>query len=296
MLRYLWIVVSTAVAVLALAAGAGAVMVGTRSGSMAEASRSVVPMARSVPLTILIPPEPTLLQPGPVTISSEGFWSWALLDTRTGEISGADNLNATSTTASMVKSWIVADYLRLAAAAGRTPTQARLAELSKVIRDSNNEIAQRIFQEVGRHESINRLISTCGLTDTTPYRDYWSNTAISARDTARMAACIADGRAAGPQWTEWLLNEMRQVRPPGDFGIRKALPPDVAAQTAIKNGWLLRDEDGQWHIACLAIGDGWTLGVLARYPGRLGFEHGTNICQSVAAQLLQHGQQATTTK
>lgn len=284
MFRRVW----TVVAALALTAGAGAIVAGTQFRSLAEASRWVAPasdMAARAASPSPAPPPP-LLQPGPVTIDSPGFWSWALLNTRTGELAGAQNRGATSTTASMIKAWIVADYLRLEAAAGRRPSQARLGELSQVIRDSNNEIAERTFQQLGASKSINRLISTCGLTDTEPYRSWWSNTSISAQDTARMAACIGDGRAAGPEWTEWLLDEMRQVRAPGDFGIRKALPPDVAKNTAIKNGWLLRDEDGMWHISCLAIGDGWTLGVLARYPGRLGFEHGTNLCQSVAAQLL----------
>ena len=37
---------------------------------------------------------------------------------------------------------------------------------------------------------------------------------------------------------------------------------------------------------CLAIGDGWVLAVLLRYPGKLGFAHGRSACQSVAQQLL----------
>jgi hypothetical protein len=278
------------VAVLALMAGTGSIVAGTQFQSISKAAlRWVTPSQSGSPAPTASPsppPPPPLLQPGPVTIDSPGFWSWALLNTRTGELAGAQNRSATSTTASMIKAWIVADYLRLGATAGRTPSQARLGELSLVIRDSHNEIAERTFQQVGAQESIKRLISICKLTETKPYRSWWSNTAISAQDTARMAACIGDGRAAGPKWTTWLLNEMRLVRAPGNFGIIQALPPNIAKNTAIKNGWLLRDEDGMWHISCLAIGDGWTLGVLARYPGRLGFEHGTNICKSIAAQLL----------
>jgi hypothetical protein len=41
----------------------------------------------------------------------------------------------------------------------------------------------------------------------------------------------------------------------------------------------------QWHIACLAIGTGWTLGVLARHAGSLGRDHGAGICRKVAEQL-----------
>jgi hypothetical protein len=246
----------------------------------------VTPTASPKPSPSASPVKLPLLRPGAVHIDSPGFWSWALLDTRTGAISGAKNMTSTSTTASMVKAWLAADFLRRAAERGVAPDAEDLADLTLMIRDSNNTVAQEVYTELGQSASIRRLISRCKLTDSSAYGSSWSRTTVSARDTARMAACIGDGRAAGPQWTGWLLNEMRHVRGTGDFGIRDALPDKIAAQTAIKNGWLLRDTDGLWHIACLAIGDGWTLGVLVRYPGSLGFTHGTEVCRSVAAQLL----------
>ncbi|HZN77450.1 MAG TPA: hypothetical protein VFC00_38030 [Micromonosporaceae bacterium] len=226
-----------------------------------------------------------LLHPGPVQIDSPGFWSWALLEQKTGTISGSANMAATGTTASMIKAWIAADFLRRSTERGQTPSNDRLSDISSMIRDSNNVVADELFPLVGDAESIKRMIRICGLTESAPYRDWWSNTTVSARDTARLADCISDGRAAGPQWTNWLLEKMRLVRGAGNFGIRLALPDDVAAQTAIKNGWVERS-DGNWHVACLAIGDGWTLGVLARYPSRLGVSHGAKICESVAAQLI----------
>lgn len=234
------------------------------------------------------PPAPrtVALHSGPVYVDSAGFLSWALLDRRTGEISGSSNLAAPSDTMSMIKSWIAADYLRRATEQGVTPGPTRLRQLTIMIRDSDNVSAQTIFQELGRHASIVRLIKICGLTDSRPYGDWWSNTTVSARDVVRIGACLADGRAAGPRWTPWLLEEMRQVRGAGDFGVRNALPARIGTTVAIKNGWLLRDEDRLWHIACLAIGDGWVLGVLARYPGRLGFEYGTDLCRQVGEQLV----------
>ena len=83
---------------------------------------------------------------------------------------------------------------------------------------------------------------------------------------------------------------MRKVRDVGDFGIRKAFPADQQAQVAIKNGWLLRDEDNNWHTNCLAIGDTWVLAVLQRYPSQdnwnADFAHTAEICQNVATLLL----------
>ncbi|HEX6967619.1 MAG TPA: hypothetical protein VF174_02145 [Micromonosporaceae bacterium] len=237
-------------------------------------------------------PSPTLpplpVRPAEVRLDAEGWWSWAILDTRTGEISGAPNMTETSTTASMIKAWIAADYLRRTAEAGQTPSNTRLRQLTAIIRDSNNEYTSSLFREVGRTESIERLIEICELTDSHPANDGgWSRTALSAQDTARLGACIADGRAAGPEWTDWLLEEMRLVRGVGDFGIRKAFPAEEQKTIAIKNGWIERTQEREYHVNCLAIGDGWTMGVLVRYPfGLGGYEYGMNNCQKIAEQLL----------
>jgi hypothetical protein len=222
-------------------------------------------------------------------VGTQGFLSWALMDRRSGEIVGSPNLNATSTTASMIKAWLAADYLRRAEEKGETPSQSRLDDLETLIRDSNNEAADRTYNANGKTASIQRLISICGLTESQAVAGLWSNTAISARDTVRMGQCIADGRGAGAKWTPWLLDMMRKVRDVGDFGIRKALPPEQQGHIAIKNGWLLRDEDHQWHTNCLAIGETWVMAVLQRYPSQgnwdTDFAHTTQVCQDVAAML-----------
>jgi hypothetical protein len=230
---------------------------------------------------------PPLFRVGTVSVDADGFWSWALLDRRTGRLSGSSNKSSTTTTASMIKPWIAADYLRRAHERGATPSAARLADLSRMIRDSDNVVAEALFREIGRDASIYRLVSICRLSDSSPYQGYWSNTAVSARDTVRMGACLADGRAAGPAWTDWLVNEMRHVRV-GDFGILPVLPEAVASRTAVKNGWLDRQSDHNWYVNCMAIvDDRWVLAVLTRYSDAvLGMGHGVDICSSVTRQLL----------
>jgi len=229
---------------------------------------------------------PPLLRPRPVAVTQTGYVSWALLDTRTGKISGSPNADATSDTVSMVKPWLAADFLRRSARNGTKPGSDRLGELSVMIRDSDNQAAENTFRRNGGTPSIQRLIDTCGLTDSSAVPDRWSETRMSARDAARMGACLADGRAAGKQWTRWVLDEMRHVRGDGRFGIVDALPADVSARTAIKNGWLLRDTDNLWHVNCLAVGDKWILAVMMRYAPELGFEHGGEVCGSVTRQLM----------
>ena len=158
------------------------------------------------------PPPPTL-EAGPVTVTSPGYLSWALLDRQTNEIAGSPNVAATNTTESMIKAWIVSDFLRQRAASGKPPTAEDLKAASTAIRDSNDDSAELLFSTGGRTAMLMRLMKTCGLTDTKlNTQGWWSLTQMSARDAVRMGACIADGRAAGPQWTNWVLTEMRSVR------------------------------------------------------------------------------------
>ena len=66
------------------------------------------------------PPLPPTLAAGPVSVSFKGeFFSWALMDRETGKISGSPNMAATNSTESMIKAWIVSDYLRQLATRSR---------------------------------------------------------------------------------------------------------------------------------------------------------------------------------
>ncbi len=265
---------------------------GDRAGTFAHAGVSPSPEPRpsAASRATRPPPAPLPFRPTKVTVKTTGFWSWALLDRRTGTIVGSKNMAAVSTTASMIKAWLGADYLRRAAARGEKPSSSRLRTIEIMIRDSDNNAATTIFNANGGIASINRLIKMCKLTDSRATRGEWSRTYVSARDTVRMGDCVADGVAAGKKWTPWLLDMMRKVRGTGDFGIRDALPDQAAAKVAIKNGWLLRDEDRKWHVSCMAIGDTWTMSVLQRYPSTGDwdgdFAHARNVCKRVAAQVL----------
>nr|BFE64135.1 hypothetical protein GCM10020063_086610 [Dactylosporangium thailandense] len=222
---------------------------------------------------------PALLHPATVAVDATGFWSWTVLDRRTGAMAGSDNANSAQRTASMIKAWLASDYLRR----NPNPSKSNLSELSEMIRNSDNDAASYFWGLDGKNASITRLIQTCGLTDSKAYID-WASTLVSARDAARMGACIGDGRAAGPKWTDWLLNEMRNVAKDQKFGITPALPASEQAGTAVKNGWIARS-DGKWHVNCLAIGGDWVLSVLTVYPASKGQGYGENICSSVTKQL-----------
>jgi hypothetical protein len=220
------------------------------------------------------------------SVKTTGFLSWAVLDRRTGEIFGSSNMDATSDTASMIKAWMAAEYLRDNA----NPTQAKLNDIEIMVKDSDNDAADRTYTSIGGTPGIQKMISVCSLTDSAAVQGFWSNTKMSARDVVRLGQCIGDGRAAGPKWTPWLLGAMRGVRGVGDFGIRSAFPTAQRPQIAIKNGWLLRDDDNAWHTNCLAIGDTWVMSVMQRYASTGAynddFNHTTQVCQNVAKLLM----------
>jgi Beta-lactamase enzyme family len=231
-------------------------------------------------------PAPPLLSPGPVDVQVQGFFAWALLDRNTNTITGSANYtSATSSTESMIKAWISSDYLRQLGNA--QPPGDKLALLTRMIRDSDDNAAEIIYDLDGSDAVAQRMIKICGLTETSIFDDWWSRTQVSARDAVRLGACVADGRAAGPKWTGWILNEMRQVRGEGRFGIIDALQPDVASRTSIKNGWTIVGDD--WHLNCLAIVDQYVLAVLTRYPSELGVRYGAGVCRDIATQLQPRG-------
>jgi hypothetical protein len=234
--------------------------------------------------------EPLPFRSAPVTadsVKTSGFYSWALIDLRTGQIAGPQNMDQTSTSAQLVTAWLAADYLHRADAGGQNPSQSQLADLTAMIRDGDQGAADRTYQTLGTTASIQRLVSTCHLAETKAGSG-WMSTTISARDTVQMGYCIADGTAAGPKWTPWLLMTMREVRNAGDYGIRKALPADMQSGVAIVNG-SVQAGDHTWDVACLAVGDTWAMSVIQRFPGTgndtADIAHTQQVCRDTASAL-----------
>lgn len=236
-------------------------------------------------LTLLTSP----LVPRPVTADFDGRYAWSYTDRVTGARAGSRDAGTfTSTAESMIKPWLAADYLR------RTPDPA-LAELRRMIVDSDDRAAEEIYRAGGADSVTRRMISICRLTRTSIVAGWWSLTTMSADDAVRLGQCLADGRAAG-SWTGWLLSAMRAVRGGvtqqhatsggGRWGIIDGLPPLVAQATAIKNGWTVHG-DG-WHVNCLAVHPTFVLTIMARYRYGRGLAYGADLCAQVTRQLALH--------
>jgi hypothetical protein len=228
-----------------------------------------------------------------IHISGASLFGWALYDRDTRQTAGSKNYTTMhNTTESMIKAWIAADYLRLQTAAGKTPPTAVLDEITLMIIDSNDTMAQKYYALDGKDDVINRLIKICGLTSVVIRHHWWSYTQLTPADTVRYGTCVGDGRAAGPRWTKWLLDTMKRIRggvqdqigvqkQGGRWGIIDGLPTVLKPTVSWKNGWEAH-EDG-WHISCMGISDKWVLAV-EMHVGSLGA--GADACASVARQLV----------
>ena len=293
------------VAVLALALAVGSTRSSAAPAVAAPATATPTPGPTSEPwydvevapsAAAATPSLPTLAvpaDPSTITVAGAKEFGWALLDLDTGKVSGSANLaTMTNTVESMIKPWIASDYLRRLAESGEQPTAQALNELTLMIVDSNDDLAEEYYRLGGADAVVDRLISVCGLTSVTirPYR--WSCTTMTPQDAVRYGECLGDGRAAGPRWTQWILDTMKQVRggvkdqvsdevQGGRWGIIDGLPAALAGQVSIKNGWTSND-DG-WQINCVAVSSQWTLAVLLRVAT---LEQGADDCASVAAQLV----------
>lgn len=250
------------------------------------------------------PPAAATLRAAPVSVSVDGFLSWALLDRATGEIAGSDNLTETNSTESMIKIWIVADYLR--ELGDRELNAAAQQEATLAIRDSDDDATNRLYYAAGGDVVLDRMIEMCGLEQTRPVVPpgeryiWWSYTQMSARDAVLLGECVVNGTAAGPRWTDWVLAEMTRVRGStaesdqrtrsggGRWGIVDGLPPSLLDRSdiGIKNGWTMLWSDMTWRVNCLAVSDDWVLAVMTRYPGRYDLDYGAGLCRDVTSQLV----------
>lgn len=223
-----------------------------------------------------------------VTVTEGGWHGWALTDRATGKTIGSPTFSENSRTCSMIKVWLAADYLRIAAEQGKTPSTSKLSSISRMIRNSENEPASSIFAELGKVTFV-RLKEMCELADFVPGTS-WGGCKMSPRDVCTLSSATAAGLTAGPQWTEWLLTEMRNVKI-GTWGIRAAFPEAQRAGLAIKNGWDITTATQERHMNCLAVTEKWAMTVMTRYPIKLaGDLHGQQICHSVAEQLLNRSE------
>lgn len=280
------------------AAGSGRPPPRTGPSASGTESRQPQTMAQPTPTASPTPPGPRLVAPAnPASITAAGtsLFEWALLDRATGVVVGSASYKSKKNTVeSMIKPGIASDWLRRQTEAGTPPTATNLSEITAMIVDSDDHMAEKYYRLGGADAVINRLVKICGLTDVELKHDLWSWTLMTTQDMIRYGTCVADGRAAGATWTRWMLDTMRHVRGDvptqishdgegGRWGIIDGLPPELAKETSIKNGWTLYRADG-WHVNCLAIHPAFVLAIEIRTTRSL--SDAAAICQATAKKMV----------
>jgi hypothetical protein len=266
----------------------------------AKPTPSSSPSHHGVPQTVIqsAPAGPRMAVPADaanITGPGTSMFEWAFLDRQTGVVTGSKGYAVkTNTIESMIKPGIVGDWLRRQAEAGQQPTQAQLDEITRTIIDSVDTLAQKYYNLGGGVSVINRLKSICGLTDVVmDPQGRWSWMKFTPRDSLRYGQCIGDGRVAGPTWTPFLLSIMRNVRGTlsstpshdgegGRWGIIDGLPPELAKDTSIKNGWTPYIADG-WHVNCMAIHPNFVLVIEIHSPS---LPNAADVCRKTAARFV----------
>src|SRR2546430_2111169 len=125
---------------------------GGRSKAVAAGADPSQPEARNVQVVAQAPPPPpTLRAPAsPSAVKGPGsasFFGWAFLDRKSGTMTGSANFaTGTNSTESMVKAFITGDYLRRLNEAGKSPSDPVLAELTLMIIDSNDTMAEKYYE------------------------------------------------------------------------------------------------------------------------------------------------------
>jgi hypothetical protein len=133
--------------------------------------------------------------------------------------------------ASVVKAMLLVSYLDQASVRGRALRPAEQAILGPMIRSSNNDDAQQIFDTV-RQGSLRALALRVGMTHfaTNPV---WGETLITPRDQTRFFLGI-DGFVA-QRHRSYAMRLLRSVIPPQRWGIGE-LAPD-GWKLYFKSGW-----------------------------------------------------------
>ncbi|RBY80069.1 hypothetical protein DQ239_02970 [Blastococcus sp. TF02-09] len=169
----------------------------------------------------------------------------AMLDRVTGQY--RDNGPAAHTrieSASVMKVFIAEHVLHQRDLGKKAVTQTDLADMSRMLRASENAPANRLWVAYGANGIIADIKARYGLTETGPTSNtrYWGNTMITAHDMVVFYQRLMDGSGGlSARSRDWIVEQLRQSVEWGDggrqfFGLRDGLPREQVISQ--KQGWM----------------------------------------------------------
>lgn len=147
-------------------------------------------------------------------------------------------------TASVAKLSVLAMLVRTAEEEGRDLTEAELAHSEQMIRHSDNEVTDGLYERIGFTEGFEEGAEAFGLQSTDPNPSgVWGSTMTTAADQLRLLRAVhLDEGPLSAEGREQIRGLMESVVPEQVWGVSAAAGPDDTV--GLKNGWTPRDDNG----------------------------------------------------
>jgi beta-lactamase class A len=172
----------------------------------------------------------------------------AVQDLRTGAAYGYA-AHEPFATASVVKLGLVAMLLVRAREEGRELTPHERAQAEAVIRYSDNDVTDALYQSNGFTDGFAAGARALGLLGTEPDPSgVWGATRTTAADQLRLLrALYTDDSPLAAEDRAYVLDLMEAVAPEQAWGVSAAAGPEDTV--GVKNGWTPREADGgRWNV------------------------------------------------
>ncbi|MBV9353126.1 MAG: hypothetical protein JOZ23_16595 [Mycobacterium sp.] len=257
------LVATTAVVFTLVAAGEAKVYGAATGKSPTSRSVLVAPLVQA-----MLPPAqanaalsalPARIQQATDDAAAEGATvSVAVLDRATNHMVSNGNQQII-TTASVAKLFI-ADELLLRESQGDTPLSAEdRTALDDMLRSSDDDAAEKFWNQAGGDAIITQVATRYGLTATTPGDDgRWWNAISTTADLIRYYQMLLDGSGGlPPERAETIVNDLAQSTPTGIDGYpqRFGIPDGLYAEpVAVKQGWMCCIGEDWMHLSTGVVG------------------------------------------
>lgn len=159
-----------------------------------------------------------------------------------------------------------------------------LGEAQLMIRDSDNDAAQDLWNEDGGSGEVHEFDADAGMGDTTPYPGgYWGLSTTTPRDQITLLQhVLLPNQLLAKTSREYMYGLMRNVVSAQDWGVSAGVPAD--ATVALKNGWLPRP-NGLWQVNSIGSvsGEGRHYLIAVMTNGNATEAYGINAIERIAA-------------
>ena len=211
------------------------------------------------------------------------------------------NVSDKYVTASIVKLDILCTLLYQAQLSGRSPSDSEVSLTTTMIENSNNDAAQRLFEDVGGAPAITAANKVFGLTGTAVEENSvdeagysWGDTTTTAVDQLQLLRQIfTTSSVLNASNRSYVKSLMADVESDQRWGVSAAAddPSPSGSDYLLKNGWLPRRTTNLWEIN--SIGevqhDGQQYLVAVLSSGNKTMDSGISVVQQLAKAAVDAG-------